>query len=60
MVRTDRTAAVQQQQILGTNFQKSVQSVQSVRYCVCTFFEVAVVGFLPVHFKHGNRREEIS
>jgi hypothetical protein len=58
MVRTDRTAAVQQQQILGTNFQKSVQSV---RYgCVCTFFEVAVVGFLPVHFKHGNRREEIS
>jgi hypothetical protein len=61
LVLTDCTAAVQQQLISGHISQNSVQSVQSVRYsCLCTFFEVAVVGFLPVHFKHGNRREEIS
>jgi hypothetical protein len=53
MVHIDRTAVVQQQQILGTNFQKSVQSV---RYgCLCTEIEGGCVGFLPVNFKHGNR-----
>jgi hypothetical protein len=31
------------------------QSVQSVRYCLSTDFEVGCVGFLPVYFKHGNR-----
>jgi hypothetical protein len=45
----------------GHDFPEVRKSVQSVRYgCLCTDFEVAAVGFLPVHFKHGKRREEIS
>jgi hypothetical protein len=61
LVRTGCMTVVQHQLISGHISQNFVQSVQSVRYgCVCTFFEVDVVGFLPVHFKHGNRREEIS
>jgi hypothetical protein len=55
------TDAIQQQSISGHISQNSVQSVQSVRYgCFCTEIEESCVGFLPINFKHGNRREEIS
>jgi hypothetical protein len=59
MVRTDRTAAVQQQQNSGHVFQEirtafNAVTVRTVRLSVHRF-RGGCVGFLPVNFKHGNR-----